>query len=87
MWYFPTAIEECWTEFKSRKRQQVEALLQRQRQVQPPVIEPHSYGDVPLVSAVRVDYTKLRDWLAAKKWREVYYETDERISEEAGRES
>ena len=83
MWYFPTAIEECWTEFKSGKRQQVEALLQRQRQVQPPVIEPHSYGDVPLVSVVRVDYTKLRDWLAAKKWREADYETDERMLEEA----
>ena len=76
-------------EWEKRKRQEVEAQLQRQEQVQPPVIESQSQfsGDVPLVSAVGVNYTKLRDLLAAKKWREADLETCQRMIEAAGRES
>ncbi|MDE5085000.1 MAG: GUN4 domain-containing protein, partial [Trichodesmium sp. St18_bin1] len=49
--------------------------------------EPQSSGDVPLVSAVGVDYTKLRDLLVAKNWKEADLETAERMLEAAGRES
>jgi hypothetical protein len=74
-------------EWERGKRQEVEARLQRQGQVQPPVREPQSSGDVPLVSAVGVDYTKLRDLLVAKNWKEADLETGERMLEAAGRES
>ena len=74
-------------EWERGKRQEVEAQLQRQGQVQPPVREPQSSGDVPLVSAVGVDYTKLRDLLVAKDWKEADLETDKRMLEVAGRES
>ena len=74
-------------EWERGKRQEVEAQLQRQGQVQPPVREPQSSGDVPLVSAVGVDYTKLRDLLVAKDWKEADLETEKRMLEVAGRES
>ena len=74
-------------EWESGKGQEVELLPQREGQVQPLVIEARSYGDVPLVSAVGVDYTKLHDLLAAKKWKEADLETDKRMLEVAGRES
>ena len=74
-------------EWERGKRQEVEAQLQRQGQVQPPVREPQSSDDVPLVSAVGVDYTKLRDLLVAKNWKEADLETAERMLEAAGRES
>ena len=74
-------------EWERGKRQEVEARLQRQGQVQPPVREPQSSGDVPLVSAVGVDYTKLRDLLVAKNWKEADLETNKRMLEVAGRES
>ncbi|MDE5124016.1 MAG: GUN4 domain-containing protein, partial [Trichodesmium sp. St19_bin1] len=74
-------------EWERGKRQEVEAQLQRQGQVQPPVREPQSSGDVPLVSAVGVDYTKLRDLLVAKNWKEADLETDKKMLEVAGRES
>jgi hypothetical protein len=67
-------------EWERGKRQEVEAQLQRQGQVQPP-------GYVPLVSAVGVDYTKLRDLLVAKNWKKADLETAERMLEAAGRES
>ena len=51
------------------------------------ISEPQSSGDVPLVSAVGVDYTKLRDLLVAKNWKEADLETDKRMLEVAGRES
>jgi serine/threonine protein kinase len=72
-------------EWERGKRQEVEARLQRQGQVQPPVREPQSSGDVPLVSAVGVDYTKLRDLLVAKNWKEADLETYNRMLEVAGR--
>ena len=74
-------------EWERGKRQEVEAQLQRQGPVQPPVREPQSSGDVPLVSAVGVDYTKLRDLLVAKDWKEADLETEKRMLEVAGRES
>ena len=74
-------------EWERGKRQEVEAQLQRQGQVQPPVREPQSSGYVPLVSAVGVDYTKLRDLLVAKNWKKADLETAERMLEAAGRES
>ncbi|MDE5086556.1 MAG: trypsin-like peptidase domain-containing protein [Trichodesmium sp. St16_bin2-tuft] len=74
-------------EWEKGKRQEVEAQLQRQGQVQPPVREPQSFGDVPLVSAVGVDYTKLRNLLVAKNWKEADLETGKRMLEVAGRES
>ncbi|MCL2939076.1 MAG: GUN4 domain-containing protein, partial [Trichodesmium sp. MAG_R02] len=74
-------------EWERGKRREVEAQLQRQGQVQPPVREPQSSGDVPLVSAVGVDYTKLRDLLVAKNWKEADLETNKRMLEVAGRES
>ena len=74
-------------EWERGKRQEVEAQLQRQGQVQPPVREPQSSGDVPLVSAVGVDYTKLRNLLVAKNWKEADLETGKRMLEVAGRES
>jgi hypothetical protein len=74
-------------EWEKGKRQEVEAQLQRQGQVQPPVREPQSSGDVPLVSAVGVDYTKLRNLLVAKNWKEADLETGKRMLEVAGRES
>jgi hypothetical protein len=74
-------------EWERGKRREVEAQLQRQGQVQPPVREPQSSDDVPLVSAVGVDYTKLRDLLVAKNWKEADLETDKRMLEVAGRES
>ena len=74
-------------EWESGKGQEVELMPQREGQVQPLVIEARSYGDVPLVSAVGVDYTKLHDLLAAKKWKEADLETDKRMLEVAGRES
>ena len=74
-------------EWERGKRQEVEARLQRQGQVQPPVREPQSSGDVPLVSAVGVNYTKLRDLLVAKNWKKADLETAERMLEAAGRES
>jgi hypothetical protein len=74
-------------EWERGKRQEVEARLQRQGQVQPPVREPQSSGDVPLVSAVGVDYTKLRDLLVAKNWKEADLETGGRMLEAAGRKS
>ena len=74
-------------ELESGKGQEVELMPQREGQVQPLVIEARSYGDVPLVSAVGVDYTKLHDLLAAKKWKEADLETDKRMLEVAGRES
>ena len=74
-------------EWESGKGQEVELLPQREGQVQPLVIEARSYGDVPLVSAVGVDYTKLHDLLAAKKWKEADLETDKRMLEVAGREA
>ena len=42
---------------------------------------------LPLVSAVGVDYTKLRDLLVAKNWQEADLETEKRMLEAAGRES
>ena len=69
------------------KRQELEALLQSQGEVQPRVVEPLSSGDVPLVSAVGVSYSRLRDLLVAKKWREADQETYKRMLEVAGRES
>jgi hypothetical protein len=51
------------------------------------ISEPQSSGDVPLVSAVGVDYTKLRDLLVAKNWKEADLETEKRMLEAAGRES
>ena len=74
-------------EWEKGKRQEVEAQLQRQGQVQPPVREPQSSGDLPLVSAVGVDYTKLRNLLVAKNWKEADLETGKRMLEVAGRES
>ena len=74
-------------EWERGKRQEVEARLQRQGQVQPPVREPQSSGDVPLVSAVGVNYTKLRDLLVAKNWKEADLETGKRMLEAAGRKS
>ena len=74
-------------EWERVKRREVEAQLQRQGQVQSPVREPQSSDDVPLVSAVGVDYTKLRDLLVAKDWKEADLETDKRMLEVAGRES
>ena len=74
-------------EWESGKGQEVELMPQREGQVQPLVIEARSYGDVPLVSAVGVDYTKLHDLLAAKKWKEADLETDKRMLEVAGREA
>ena len=74
-------------EWERGKRQEVEAQLQRQGQVQPPVREPQSSDDVPLVSAVGVDYTKLRDLLVAKNWKEADLETGKRMLEAAGRKS
>ena len=74
-------------EWERDKRQEVEALLQRQGQVQPQVIEPKSSIDVPLVSSVGVNYTELRDLLAAKKWKEADDETGKRMLEASGRES
>ena len=74
-------------EWERDKRQEVEALLQRQGQVQPQVIEPQSSIDVPLVSSVGVNYTELRDLLAAKKWKEADDETGKRMLEASGRES
>ena len=71
----------------SLQNQRSQARLQRQGQVQPPVREPQSSGDVPLVSAVGVDYTKLRDLLVAKDWKEADLETEKRMLEVAGRES
>ena len=74
-------------EWERGKRREVEARLQRQGQVQPPVREPQSSDDVPLVSAVGVAYTKLRDLLVAKNWKEADLETNKRMLEVAGRES
>jgi serine/threonine-protein kinase len=74
-------------EWERGKRREVEAQLQRQGQVQSPVREPQSSDDVPLVSAVGVDYTKLRDLLVAKNWKEADLETNKRMLEVAGRES
>jgi serine/threonine-protein kinase len=74
-------------EWERGKRQEVKARLQRQGQVQPPVREPQSSGDVPLVSAVGVNYTKLRDLLVAKNWKEADLETEKRMREVAGKES
>jgi hypothetical protein len=85
-----TQAQQEWErqlEWERGKRQEVEARLQRQGQVQPPVREPQSSGDVPLVSAVGVDYTKLRDLLVAKNWKEADLETNQRMLEVAGRES
>jgi hypothetical protein len=85
-----TQAQQEWVrqlEWERGKRQEVEAQLQRQGQVQPPVREPQSSGDVPLVSAVGVDYTKLRDLLVAKDWKEADLETEKRMLEVAGRES
>ena len=74
-------------EWEKGKRQEVEAQLQTQGQDQPPVREPQSSGYVPLVSAVGVDYTKLRNLLVAKNWKEADLETGKRMLEVAGRES
>ena len=74
-------------EWERGKRRELEALLQSQGEVQPRVVEPLSSGDVPLVSAVGVSYSRLRDLLVAKKWREADEETDKRMLEVAGRES
>ena len=85
-----TQAQQEWErqlEWERGKRQEVEALLQKQGQVQPPVRKPQSSGDVPLVSAVGVDYTKLRDLLVAKNWKEADLETKKRMLEVAGRES
>ena len=85
-----TQAEKDWErqlEWERSKRQEVEALLERERQVQSQVIKPQFFVDVPLVSAVGVNYTKLRDLLAAQKWKEADLETEERMLEVAGRES
>ena len=74
-------------EWERGKRREFEALLQSQGEVQPRVVEPLSSGDVPLVSAVGVSYSRLRDLLVAKKWREADEETRKRMLEVAGRES
>ena len=74
-------------EWERGKRREFEALLQSQGEVQPRVVEPLSSGDVPLVSAVGVSYSRLRDLLVAKKWREADEETYKRMLEVAGRES
>ncbi len=47
--------------------------------------QPQSSTDVPLVSAKRVDYTKLRDLLAAGKWIEANQETEDCMLKVAGR--
>ena len=73
-------------EWERGKRRELEALLQSQGEVQPRVVEPLSSGDVPLVSAVGVSYSRLRDLLVAKKWREADQETYKRMLEVAGRE-
>ena len=57
------------------------------KQIDDKISEPQSSGDVPLVSAVGVDYTKLRDLLVAKNWQEADLETEKRMLEAAGRES
>lgn len=42
--------------------------------------------NVPLISAVGVDYTNLRNLLAARKWKEADQETAKKMCEVAGRE-
>ncbi|NER03873.1 MAG: GUN4 domain-containing protein, partial [Okeania sp. SIO3C4] len=44
-------------------------------------------NEIPLVSAKGVDYKKLRDLLAARKWKEAHKETDKVMLKVAGRES
>ncbi|MCL2926718.1 MAG: GUN4 domain-containing protein [Trichodesmium sp. MAG_R01] len=66
---------------------------QQQRQGGVQVLEPLSsvvsvpLVSVPLVSAAGVDYTRLYELLAARRWKEADYETYQRMIEVVGRES
>ena len=65
---------------------------QQQRQGGVQVLEPLSsvvsvpLVSVPLVSAAGVDYTRLHELLAARRWKEADYETYQRMIEVVGRE-
>ena len=60
--------------------------VQREGEVKSQQAKPQSSVNVPLVSAKGVDYTKLRDLLAAGKWKEADEETAMVMFKVAGRE-
>ena len=66
---------------------QKERELERQLEFESQNTEDKSGVDLFLVSEVVGDYTKLRDLLAAKQWREADLETYKRMLEVAGRKS
>ena len=78
---------EAQRQLENERRKRQEAEAQRQRVVESQQAKPLSSVDVPLVSAKGVDYTKLRDLLAAGKWKEADDETARVMLKVAGRES
>ena len=79
-WEWPLECERDKTE-------EVETLAQRPSEFnKSQYIEYYSYVDVPLVSAVGVDYTRLCDLLVTKQWKEADLETWKVMLKVAGRE-
>ncbi|MGB3508680.1 MAG: GUN4 domain-containing protein [Microcoleaceae cyanobacterium] len=79
-------------EEERRKREEAERRLreleaERQKQIQEAEKQRQAENNIPLVSAQGVDYTKLRDLLAAGNWKEADLETDRVMLKVAGRES
>lgn len=79
---------------QQKQQRQVEALKQ-QRSLkqqgtaelkQEPIAQTVATDDIPLESEKGVDYTQLRDFLKAGKWREADQETADRMLEAMGRE-
>ncbi|NET29393.1 MAG: GUN4 domain-containing protein [Okeania sp. SIO1I7] len=79
-------------EEERRKREEAERRLreleaEQQKQIQEAEKQKQVENEIPLVSAQGVDYTKLRDLLAAGNWKEADLETDRVMLKVAGRES
>ncbi|NEN89480.1 MAG: GUN4 domain-containing protein [Okeania sp. SIO3H1] len=79
-------------EEERRKREEAERRLreletERQKQIQEAEKQKQVENEIPLVSAQGVDYTKLRDLLAAGNWKEADLETNRVMLKVAGRES
>ncbi|NEP77296.1 MAG: hypothetical protein F6K39_03390 [Okeania sp. SIO3B3] len=71
-------LEEERRKREDTKRQKQQLKTEKQEQVE---------NEIPLVSAQAIDYTKLRDLLAAGKWEEADLETDRVMLKVAGRKS